>query len=361
MRALCLIALLLAPMACAEEVSEPDPEATRPPPLRLGELPYETLSEYGFFLSPMVEQRPALGVVPYTVAAPLWADLAGKGRFVVLPEGQQIGFEENEDWDFPLGTVIIKTFFFATDRRDPEGSARIIETRLLILEDEGWSGHTYVWDEAQAEARLEIAGQRIGLDFIDEDGSPGEQLYLVPNNNECGNCHERDDENRVLGLTTPQLNATLDIGGQALNQLQQLIDADLFSNPPTDLSLFESMVEPFGGADLDRRARDYLHANCAHRHREGGGGGRSGLSLLRTETDPFTFGICKGPVAAGKGSGGLRADIVPGDPDQSILVFRMGSTDPEIKMPELPNRLPDEPGVDLISAWISAMEPPGCP
>ena len=42
------------------------------------------------------------------------------------------------------------------------------------------------------------------------------------------------------------------------------------------------------------------------------------------------------------------------------MVFRMNSTDPEIKMSELPNRVINTAGVELISAWIAAMPPHEC-
>jgi hypothetical protein len=119
-------------------------------------------------------------------------------------------------------------------------------------------------------------------------------------------------------------------------------------------------VDPHGDAPLDARARSYLHANCSHCHRPGGGGGVSGLVLLEWEHDPNKNGVCKGPVAAGPGTGGFGYDIVPGLPEESIMIFRMGSTDPEIKMPELPNRIPDAEGIALVGAWIAAMQPPGC-
>lgn len=46
--------------------------------------------------------------------------------------------------------------------------------------------------------------------------------------------------------------------------------------------------------------------------------------------------------------------------DTSIMVFRLKSADPGIKMPELPSLLPDQRGVELISAWIAAMPPDDC-
>jgi hypothetical protein len=66
-------------------------------------------------------------------------------------------------------------------------------------------------------------------------------------------------------------------------------------------------------------------------------------------------------VAAGRGSGGREYDIVPGKPDQSILVYRIASTDAGVMMPELGKRLVHEEGLRLIREWITAMPDPGRP
>ena len=42
------------------------------------------------------------------------------------------------------------------------------------------------------------------------------------------------------------------------------------------------------------------------------------------------------------------------------MVYRIGSTDPEIKMPELPNLRIDSLGLDLSRQWIAAMEQQSC-
>ena len=73
----------------------------------------------------------------------------------------------------------------------------------------------------------------------------------------------------------------------------------------------------------------------------------SGLDLLASQRNPTSFGINKPPVAAGIGSGGLAFDIVPGQPDKSILVYRIASTHPGIMMPELGKRLVHDEGVAL--------------
>jgi hypothetical protein len=63
----------------------------------------------------------------------------------------------------------------------------------------------------------------------------------------------------------------------------------------------------------------------------------------------------KTPVAAGRGSGNLSYDIVPGKPEESILAYRMHSSDPGIMMPELGRRLSHKEGVDLIKNWIKSL------
>ncbi len=347
-----LVVATLALAGCGESGDAVD-EAPTCVPSDPAQIPHETLSEYCLFVGPLVDEVPAPGVVPYTVNTPLWADLAEKGRYIALPEGGTIEVgDDREEWVFPVGTLLIKSFYFTLDRRDPDGAFRTIETRLLINEPDGWSNHTYVFDDAQTEATRFVAGKRVPVSYTDADGNEAEQDYLVPNTNQCGNCHERDDEIGVLGPFTPQMNVE--------GQLARMEALGMFSEPLGDIGAMDKMAAIDGPEPLETRARDYLHGQCAHCHRDGGGGGRSGLSLLRWEDDPSSYGICKRPVAAGDGSGDLAADIVPGDPERSILVFRMKSVDPEIKMPELPNRLPDDAGIDLVSEWIRSLAPAGC-
>jgi hypothetical protein len=73
-------------------------------------------------------------------------------------------------------------------------------------------------------------------------------------------------------------------------------------------------------------------------------------------TNPTQLGVCKSPVAAGQGSGGLSFDVVPGAPDESILVFRMESTVPGIAMPELGRQTVHVEAVDVIRDWVTQLE-----
>ena len=48
-------------------------------------------------------------------------------------------------------------------------------------------------------------------------------------------------------------------------------------------------------------------------------------------------------------------DIVPGQPDQSILVYRIESRDPGEMMPELGRRMVHREGVQLVREWIQTL------
>jgi hypothetical protein len=104
------------------------------------------------------------------------------------------------------------------------------------------------------------------------------------------------------------------------------------------------------------RARAWLHVNCAHCHSPEGSARTSGLDLRLTQDNPAKLGVWKSPIAAGHGSGGRTFDIVPGKPDESILMFRLNSTAPSVTMPNVAKRLVPEEAVQLVREWIAQME-----
>ncbi|MEM8725960.1 MAG: hypothetical protein AAGE86_10615, partial [Pseudomonadota bacterium] len=103
-------------------------------------------------------------------------------------------------------------------------------------------------------------------------------------------------------------------------------------------------------------ARAYLDVKCAHCHQPGGGASNSGLDLRWEQDDPHAIGIRKPPVAAGRGSGGRTVSVKPGDPDASILLYRMSSTEPGVAMPELGKGTVDPDGVAVVRKWIAEMD-----
>ena len=324
--------------------------------------PGEPLSAHGLFEGNGSTQVPVDGVIPYDVIAPLFSDHALKRRFIRVAPGGVIHYEPEAPWDLPQGSVLVKTFSYPVDFRNLSLGERLVETRLLIREADTWSVHTYVWNEEQTEAYRAVAGARVDVEWIDADGNPQALEYRVPNTNQCFGCHGEDEDTHLLGPRTRQLNRDHDYGAGPVNQIDHLASLGLLDTTPPPAVDRQTLVDPLGAAPVDSRARSYLDANCAHCHNPSQSlATSSGLHLGFETTDPSALGVCKSPVAAGSGTGGFEYDILPGDPAQSIMVYRMASTDPEIKMPEMPTQLSDADGVTVISDWIAAMTPPGCP
>jgi uncharacterized repeat protein (TIGR03806 family) len=325
-----------------------------------GPFPYDRLSDYGLFTGELAALSPAPGVHLYEVASPLWSDGATKLRHIVLPQGTSLTPAETDAWEMPLGGILVKTFAYPRQDVEPDGPLLLVETRLLIREQEGWTNHVYIWNAEQTDAVRHISGKITQVPRTAENGEAYSQTYVIPNTNQCKECHALDHETTPIGLSTLQLNRRILRDGEEVEQLTWLRERGALGEGGAPPEALPRLAAPDSLESLDSRARSYLHANCGHCHRPGGGGGPSGLVLLATETDPYRIGVCKKPVAAGAGSGELFYGIVPGEPDASILVHRMSSTDPAIKMPEIPNLLVDEAGVALIREWILQMTPKGC-
>ena len=96
--------------------------------------------------------------------------------------------------------------------------------------------------------------------------------------------------------------------------------------------------------------------NKTHMTIKGQGSAKNaGLSLNYHEKDTRKRGVFKPPIAAGKGSGDYRYDIVPGKPQESILIYRVGSNDPAIRMPELGRSIVHQEGLTLLTEYIQEL------
>jgi uncharacterized repeat protein (TIGR03806 family) len=336
--------------------STPEAVSLPPEPVTAAAEPPERLSQYGLFDGDMKAQVPANGVIPYDLNSPLFSDYAEKFRFVKLPEGGHATYSVDETFEFPVGTVIAKTFAYPRDARSPLAGRRLIETRILKHEADGWVGLPYIWNMEQTEATLDLAGDTTDASWIHTDGSTRTVNYIIPNANQCKGCHKAGDIMLPIGPKARNLNRDIAYAAGSENQLIHWTRSGALAGAPELPQAPRLAVwnDPQTGS-LDQRARAWLEINCAHCHSPQGPARNSGLDLLASQRNPTAFGINKPPVAAGVGSGGLLFDIVPGKPDQSILAFRIASTHPGIMMPELGKRLVHEEGVALVREWIAAM------
>lgn len=324
----------------------------------------QSLAEWGLFEGALADLEPALGVVPYDINTPLFSDYADKLRFVRLPAAGQAVYRPEGVFELPVGSVLVKNFVYPLDRREPEGGRRILETRLLIHQEDGWIGLPYIWNEGQTEARLSLAGGRLAVSWIDDDGElVRHDSYIVPNANQCKGCHRPEGRRMApIGPRAAQLNRDYAYVSGVANQLAHWARIGLLAGAPDPAESPRMPVwdDPSTGS-LDERARAWLDINCAHCHNPEGPARTTGLDLSYGQDDPTLLGVYKYPVAAGRGSGDALFGIVPGHPERSILMVRLRSVDPGVMMPELGRTLIHEEGVALVEEWIAAMPDPRNP
>ncbi len=322
--------------------------------------PARLLSEWGLFAD-MKTLSPAEGVLSYHIATPLFTDYALKYRFIYVPKGKAARYDPKEAFAFPVGTILVKTFAYAPDLRHPDRGVRWIETRLLVHSRRGWRAFPYVWRPDGTDAELKVAGTRLAISFTAPDGHTRQIRYHVPNMNQCKGCHVLGRTITPIGPKARNLNTLHDYGNGVIeNQLVHWTRLGILVDAPADPDMAPRVpVFDDESAPLARRARAYLDVNCGHCHQPEGPASTSGLFLTWDEPYGPNFGVMKRPTAAGRGAGDLLYDIVPGRPDESIIIYRMESTDPGVMMPELGRSIVHEEGVALIRAWIASLAEKG--
>lgn len=323
------------------------------------------------------------GVVPYDLNTPLFTDYAHKLRTVWMPQGTAAGYDGTKSFDFPVGTVISKTFYYPRagaggtadagdaavartydQSRDFSGegldlkNVRLIETRLLVRREHGWEAMPYVWNAEQTDAELARTGDELALELVSADGSRESFTYVVPNQNQCAGCHVTDLKTKSIGPIGPKarhLNRDYAYASGTENQLAHLARVGYLKGVPPLADVPRNANWRDQTAPLAARARAYLDINCAHCHSATGPANTTGLTLEASTSEDRHLGICKPPVAAGRGTGNHFFDIVPGHPEDSILPFRMDSREPGVMMPEIGRSTVHHEGVELIRSWIAAL------
>ena len=346
------------------------------PPVRLNptEPPARLISAYRLFKDPK-QQIPNDWVVPYDLNTPHFADYANLHRFIWLPKGKNITYYHDK-LEFPIGAVIIITVGYLNDIRPDRRSAsseseQIIETRLLVHKKEGWTGLQYIWNQDTTDAHLSLLGGKVEVSWIHYDGKKRNHTYLMPNQNQCKQCHQINGNIIPLGPIKAQyLNKDFSYSKETdnfrskstafsvENQLLHWARIGYLNGIPENIDEIPRIPvwnDPTTGTS-EERARAYLDMNCSSCHQPNGLASTSGLDLMYAQKIPVRYGIFKAPVAAGRGAGDARFAIQPGRPESSMLLQRLVSTDPGVRMPIVSRSLVHEEGVALIEEWISQME-----
>ena len=319
--------------------------------------PYEKLSQYRFFKGKLAKLEPNERVIPYDLNAPLFTDYAHKARFVWMPEGTSAHYRTDDVLDFPKETVLIKNFYYENDETDASKGKKIIETRLLINRGEEWEAVGYIWNAEQTEAYLEIIGDIQEVSWVDKIGKSQTINYIIPNRNQCKTCHLNGKKQVPIGPKVRNLNKKFAYAEGEMNQLDKWSSVGyLKAYEPEANHPKVAVWDDEKSGTLHERAMAYLDINCGHCHNQNGSANTSGLHLIADAKLDMSLGIYKASVSAGAGTGGNTYSIVPGQPEKSIMVYRMNSSNPGAMMPELGRTLVHTEGVDLISEWIKTME-----
>ena len=223
----------------------------------------------------------AKSLMEFKPSPELWSDGMGKQRFILLPSGKKIDNTESTRWEFPVGTVFVKTFF---DDSGPGGTPRPIETRfirrigdILMGAFNEYDYHVYQWNADGTDAMLvidemtdetkvipvDVTINRIvdGRPFSVNEGKPFK--HDLPSREMCKGCHEEsgmEGGQTFIGFDEVRLNWKLN-ADRPKTQLEEFADAGFFTKqlPP----------EPATIADPDprlSRIKRGVFGNCAHCH-----------------------------------------------------------------------------------------------
>ena len=145
------------------------------------------------------------GIIEYTVQVPLWSDGAIKRRFIALPGTSTINFQASDNWQFPIGTVLIKHFEMPLTPT----KIRRMETRILVYFQSRWAGFDYKWNSDESDA--DLIDTRVEENLTIQAGTIEKlQKYIYPGRTQCLDCHNAYTGS-VLGVHTRQLNHDLEL------------------------------------------------------------------------------------------------------------------------------------------------------
>lgn len=296
-----------------------------------------TLAETGLFASAASAAQVASYVHLYQAKFPLWADGAGKDRYIFLPRCASIDSSDMDHWQFPVGTRLWKHFSVEGKR---------VETRMLHRYGSGnadWLYATYGWDDTQPDdPRATVAVLH---------GSPNANgtLHDIPDPSACPSCHGKLPD-KPLGFSAFQLSHA----GEGLN-MQRLSDWGMLSVPAR--SGF-----PVPGSAVQQAALGYLHGNCGGCHNADGAIPRENPMRLRllvgqtsyaqTDIVVTTMGV---PTVNAYPELHDKPRIDPRAPANSAVYLRMSDRN-KFPMPPLATKFADtDTGVAAVAAWIDSL------
>lgn len=357
--ALIVVSVLLVVIACRKDSLEEDPipaqDTSHRVLLDLDSVPYSTLSHYQFFQGTMSELTPAPGVIPYEPINPLFSDYAHKKRFVWMPPGVHATYDSDGTvLSFPDGAVLIKTFYY--DHVQPAETRQLLETRLLIHKNGGWTFADYIWNEDQTEATLDLNGAYRSLIYRNDQDEMRCETFRIPSEAECHTCHKLYDQNAPIGVKPQNLNSTYMYTDGPMNQLAKWEQAGyLASGYPTSINTVVHWDD--STQTLTDRVRAYVDINCSHCHSDGRHCDYRPMRFAWEETTDLTnLGVCVPPEDLIDPT--QTYIVAAGNHARSMMYYRISSNLEAVRMPLLGRNTVHTEAVDLVRRWIDSLSPP---
>ncbi|WP_196888542.1 c-type cytochrome [Aureivirga sp. CE67] len=251
----------------------------------------EKLSDYNIYDGALKNLIPTEDYHLYEIASPLFTNYAKKQRLIKLPPNSKMTKIDDLNPSFPDGTIIVKTFYYHIDDRNPSLGNKIIETRLLIKSKGLWNVGTYIWNDSQTEAVFSLDGQSKNVAWIDKNGNEKSVIYEIPKKQDCIVCHQNNAEISPIGPKLRNMNMDVSRNGEIINQLAYFQSIGMLDD--FDHNLIGSLGNYFDESiPLDERGRAYFEMNCAHCHNPQGfsEAAKKGLDFRR-ETSLENTGI----------------------------------------------------------------------
>ncbi len=291
-------------------------------------LTFQKLSEYGIYQGNPLDLAPTNDFKFYEISSPLFTDYAEKQRLIKVPGGLKMSASTDGLLNFPEGTILVKTFYYFKNKQNPGAGIKLIETRVLELNQGKWIAGTYLWNDSQTDAVLINSGFKKTVNWIDESGNGKVISYHIPSHLECRTCHNVNKNVQPIGPKVRNLNRDVERNSTTINQLNYFHDEGLLE--PVNIADFSSLPDYNDATKtIEQRARAYLDVNCAHCHNEAGFASRMRYRMTY-ETDLNTSKIREG---------------------KSSIINMMEKG----KMPKIGTTVIDQKGLGLIKEYLETL------
>jgi hypothetical protein len=297
------------------------------------------------------ETKAADRVFAYAPSPELYSNGLGKRRFLLLPAGKTVNNQNRDAWEYPVGTIFVKTFY-----DDRSGGPRPVETRLIrVTTDrfEPFEYSVYRWaDDGRTATLLDIAGNTRTPVNVTIAGRA--LTHTIPSKNDCGECHDKNAQagSTIIGFDELRLNNP-GMSGGTTTQLDELGRAGVFATsvPSTP----KKITDP---NPVLQRVKTFVFGNCVHCHH-----GQQGIVDFRP--DVFVANtIGKPPESPGITAPDGWARVVAGAPEMSLVYLqaRGGELPKGLRpMPQVGVDVRDLPAfkdeVEALKTWISSLPP----